>query len=84
MSFDYNAPAELFLAKPMKGSRTKHRRLQLRLRPSVMQSRTCARPERSELGCWWGMSASRVEIQRLYEDGEYPLRKSLSARGATE
>ena len=25
-SFDYNAPAELFLAKPMKGSRTKYRR----------------------------------------------------------
>jgi hypothetical protein len=24
--FDYNAPAELFLAKPMKGSRTKYRR----------------------------------------------------------
>ena len=26
MSFDYSAPAELFLAKPMKGSRTKYRR----------------------------------------------------------
>ena len=25
-SFDYNAPAELFLAKPIKGSRTKYRR----------------------------------------------------------
>ena len=25
-SFDYNAPAELFLAKPMKGSRAKYRR----------------------------------------------------------
>jgi hypothetical protein len=24
MSFDYNASAELFLAKPMKGSRTKY------------------------------------------------------------
>ena len=24
--FDYDAPAELFLAKPMKGSRTKYRR----------------------------------------------------------
>jgi hypothetical protein len=24
--FDYHAPAELFLAKPMKGSRTKYRR----------------------------------------------------------
>ncbi len=26
MSFDYNAPAELFLSKPAKGSRTKYRR----------------------------------------------------------
>ena len=26
MSFDYSAPAELFVAKPMKGSRTKYRR----------------------------------------------------------
>jgi hypothetical protein len=25
-SFDYHAPAELFLAKAMKGSRTKYRR----------------------------------------------------------
>jgi hypothetical protein len=25
-SFDYNAPAELFLSKPTKGSRTKYRR----------------------------------------------------------
>jgi hypothetical protein len=25
-SFDYNAPAELFLSKPAKGSRTKYRR----------------------------------------------------------
>ena len=26
-SFDYNAPAELFLAKPAKGCRTKYRRI---------------------------------------------------------
>ena len=26
MTIDYSAPAELFLAKPMKGSRTKYRR----------------------------------------------------------
>ena len=26
MSFDYNAPAELFLAKPMKGRRTRYQR----------------------------------------------------------
>ena len=38
-------------------------------------------------GAWLQVGDERfnsVEIQRLYEDGEYPLRKSLSAPGATE
>ena len=58
MSFDYNAPAELFLAKPMKGSRTKYRRFALRLRPFATPSRICARPEPSALGCRLATSAS--------------------------
>ena len=59
-SFDYRAPAELFLAKPMKGSRTNIAVSQLRQRSSAMLSRNCARREPSELGCRWGMSASIV------------------------
>ena len=60
MSFDYSAPAELFLAKPMKGSRTKYRRFATAaeaIRYAVEDLRT---PELSELGCRWGMSASIV------------------------
>ena len=59
-SFDYRAPAELFLSKPAKGSRTKYRRFATAaeaLRYAVEDLRT---PEPSELGCRWGMSASIV------------------------
>ena len=83
--FDYNAPAELFLAKPMKGSRTKYRRFATAaeaIRYAVEDLRT---PK--AFGAWLEVGDQRfnsVEIQRLYEDGKYPLRKSLSARGATE
>jgi hypothetical protein len=37
-SFDYNAPAELFLSKPAKGSRTKYRRFATAAEPSVTSS----------------------------------------------
>ena len=55
-SFDYNAPAELFLSKPAKGSRTKYRRFATAaeaLRHAVEDLRTpkafgnCAPPARS-------------------------------------
>src|ERR1700722_5437170 len=84
-SFDYSAPAELFLAKPMKGSRTKYRRFATAaeaIRYAVEDLRT---PK--AFGAWLEVGDQRfnsVEIQRLYEDGKYPLRKSLSARDATE
>jgi|HubBroStandDraft_4_1064222.scaffolds.fasta_scaffold1090638_1 hypothetical protein len=84
-SFDYRAPVELFLAKPMKGSRTKYRRFATAaeaIRYAVEDLRT---PR--AFGAWLQVGDERfnsVEIQRPYEDGEYPLRKSLSARGAIE
>jgi hypothetical protein len=74
-SFDYNAPAELFLAKPMKGSRTKYRRFATAaeaIRYAVEDLRT---PR--AFGAW-DQRFNSVEIQRLYEDGKYPLRKSAS------
>ena len=42
--FDYNAPAELFLSKPAKGSRKKYRRFATA--GSVMPLRTYASPKR--------------------------------------
>jgi hypothetical protein len=79
--FDYNAPAELFLAKRTKSSRDNYRRFATAaeaIRYAVEDLRT---PR--AFGAWLQVGDERfnsVEIQRLYEDGEYPLRKSLSAR----
>jgi hypothetical protein len=70
-----------FLAKPMKGSRTKYRRFATAaeaIRYAVEDLRT---PR--AFGAWLEVGDERfnsVEIQR----GRYPLRKSPSARGATE
>jgi hypothetical protein len=78
-SFDYNAPAELFLAKPMKGSRAKYRRFATAaeaLRYAVEDLRI---PK--AFGAWLEVGDERFgsgEIQRLYEADDYPLRKPLS------
>ena len=58
MSFDYSAPAELFLAKPAKGSRTKYRRFATAaeaIRYAVEDLRT---PQSSARGCKSETSAS--------------------------
>ena len=76
-SFDYNAPAELFLAKPAKG--TKYRRFATAaeaLRYAVEDLKT---PK--AFGAWLEVGDERFnssEIQRLYEADDYPLRKPLS------
>jgi hypothetical protein len=75
-SFDYSAPAELFLAKPAKGSREKYRRFATAaeaLRYAVEDLRT---PK--AFGAWLEVGDQRfnsADIQRLYDDGDYPLRK---------
>jgi hypothetical protein len=71
-SFDYNAPAELFLSKPAKGCRTKYRRFATAaeaLRYAIEDLR----------GAWLEVGDERfdsTEIQRLYEAVDYPPRKS--------
>ena len=75
--FDYNAPAELFLSKPVKGSRIKYRRFATAaeaLRYAVEDLRT---PK--AFGAHLEVGDERFnssEIQRLYEANDYPLRKS--------
>ena len=87
MSFDYSAPAELFLAKPAKGSRTKYRRFATAaeaLRYAVEDLRT---PK--AFGAWLEVGDERfnsIEIQRLYEASDYrcaTLSDRASARGDT-
>ena len=75
--FDYNAPAELFLAKPTKGSRTKYRRFATAaeaIRYAVEDLRT---PK--AFGAWLEVGDERfnsIEIQRLYEASDYRLRNA--------
>ena len=76
MSFYYNAPAELFLSKPAKGSSTKYRHFTAAeaLRFAVEDLRI---PK--AFGAWLEVGDERFdssEIQRLYEADGYPLRKS--------
>jgi hypothetical protein len=80
-SFDYKAPAELFLSKPAKGSRTKYRRFATAaeaLRYAVEDLRI---PK--AFGAWLEVGDERFsssEIQRLYEADDYPLRKRSRQR----
>ena len=74
--FDYNAPAELFLAKRPKGSRENYRRFATAaeaIRYAIEDLRT---PK--AFGAWLEVGDARfnsTEIQRLYEADDYPLRK---------
>ena len=77
MSFDYSAPAELFLAKPMKGSRTKYRRFATAAEAIRYAVEDLCTPR--AFGAWLEVGDERFnsnEIQRLYEASDYPLRKS--------
>ena len=54
----YNAPAELFLAKPTKGSRKNYRRFATAAEAIRYAVETCAHPKPSARGLRLGMSAS--------------------------
>ena len=77
MSFDSNAPAELFLAKPAKLCRSKYRRF-----PSAAEAlRFAVEDLRTPMafGAWLQVDDERFnsnDIQRLYAADEYPLRES--------
>ena len=74
--FDYNAPAELFLAKRTNNTRARYRRFPTAaeaIRYAVEDLRTLR-----TLGVWMQVGDERFngdEIQRLYEAVDYPLRK---------
>jgi hypothetical protein len=76
MPIDYSAPAELFLAKPAKGSREKYRRFATAaeaIRYAVEDLRT---PKAFGAHLEVGDERTSSEIERLYEAADYPLRKS--------
>lgn len=77
MSFDFNAPAELFLSKRAGKARTNYRRFTTAaeaIRYAVEDLHTAR-----GLGAWLQVGDERFnsdDIQRLYEAAEYPLRKT--------
>jgi hypothetical protein len=77
MSFDYDAPAELFLAKRTKSGRQNYRRFATAaeaIRHAIEDLRTL-----KAFGVWLQVGDERfnsTEIQQLYEVDDYPLRKS--------
>ena len=76
MPFDYNAPAELFLAKRTKKGRENYRRYAtaaeaIRYAVETLQTHKA-------FGAWLQVGDERFnssEIQRLYEAHDYPLPK---------
>ena len=74
--FDYNSPAELFLSKPAKGSRTKYRRFATAAEALRYAVEDLRMPK--AFGAWLEVGDERFgsgEIQRLYQAENYPLRK---------
>ena len=76
LSFDYNAPAELFLAKRTKNSREKYRRFATAAEAIRYAVETLRTPK--AFGASLEVGDERFnssEILRLYEADDYPLRK---------
>jgi len=77
MSFDYDAPAELFLSRNTKRSRQKYRRFATAA--EAIRYAVEDLPALRSLGAWLQVGDERFnsdEIERLYESSDYPLRKS--------
>ena len=76
MSFDYSAPAELFLAKRTKSRRENYRRFATAAE-AIRYAVEILRTPRA-FGAWLEVGDERFnsnDIQRLYEASDYPLRK---------
>ena len=76
MSFDYNAPAELFLSKRVGYTREKYRRFATAAEAIRYAVEDLQTPK--AFGAWLQVGDERFsssEIQRLYEADDYPLRK---------
>ena len=77
MPIDYNAPAELFLAKRTKSSRENYRRFTTAAEAIRYAVEDVGTPK--AFGAWLEVRDERfnsMEIERLYEAADYPLRKS--------
>jgi hypothetical protein len=78
MPFDYNAPAELFLAKPMKGRRERYRRFATAA-DAIRYAVEVLRTPRA-FGAHLEVGDERFnsdEIQRLYAASDFPAAQRI-------
>jgi len=78
-AFDYSSPAELFLSR-RRGRHTEYRRFATAA--EAISHAVGELSTRRSLSAWMLVGDERFnkdEINRLYDDGDYPLSKSLRA-----
>jgi hypothetical protein len=79
--FDYGAPAELFMAKRKGGSRQPLGYRRFATAAEAIRFAVEEFPAVRALGAWMQVGDERFDgddIQRLYDSGEYPLRRRAS------
>jgi hypothetical protein len=82
MTFDYNAPAELFMAKRKGGTRQPLGYRRFATAAEAIRFAIEDFPAVRTLGAWMQVGDERFdgdEIQRLYDNGEYPLPRQPAA-----
>ena len=72
--FDYNAPAELFLSKPPKGSRTKYRRFATAAEALRFAVEDLRIPK--AFGAWLEVGDERFDSSEILEADDHPLRST--------
>ncbi len=78
MTFDYDAPAELFMAKRKGGARQPLGYRRFATAAEAIRFAIEDFPAVRTLGAWMQIGDERFDsddIQRLYESGDYPLKR---------
>jgi hypothetical protein len=78
MTFDYDSPAELFMAKRRGGSRSPLGYRRFKSAAEAIRFAVEELPAVRTLGAWLQVGDERFDgddIQRLYENDGYPLRR---------
>ncbi len=81
MAFDYDAPAELFMAKRKGGARQPLGYRRFTRAAEAIRFAIEEFPAVRTLGAWMQVGDQRFDsddIQRLYDSGEYPLQRATA------
>jgi hypothetical protein len=84
-TFDYGAPAELFMAKRKGGARQPLGYRRFATAAEAIRFAIEENPAVRALGAWMQVGDDRFDgedIQRLYDSVDYPLRRQTSKRSA--